>query len=269
MKRIFITGYNGFLGKELLKRGFLPLECDITQQADVEKSLQKAKPALLLHLAGKSNVDYCQELSNAETVIQANVRGTYYIFQELAQLRLPGTLISTSQVWRGGFFEKHNEDSKITRPVNFYGMSKLSAEACVSSWGGKVIRTSYLFNAARLKNNLENMRLNIKQDYPTFITRSFIDLQDFCDMLELYCDGYYKMPAMLHLAGNKNVSWYRFMRDIEKHHRFEKSVKPRFFEKKGFAPRPHYGGLNVEKSFALGFPQTNYLNGIARLLNES
>jgi dTDP-4-dehydrorhamnose reductase len=245
------------VGKELLGRGFLPLECDITKPDQVDRVINKIKPDLLIHLAGNSDVEYCQKLGNEKEVVLTNVRGTSNVFKSLHKLKLPGVFLSTDQVWRGGYFEKHKEDSKLTPAVNFYAMTKVAAESIVQSFDMNIIRTSYLFNWERLGA--------VSTNQPVFIRRSFLHLQDFCDLLENYCNHFYKMPKILHLAGVQTVSWYRFVSDI-----FPRSnIKPRFIEKEGFAPRPWFGGLDVRLSLQLGFPKRNYLDGVERMKYES
>jgi dTDP-4-dehydrorhamnose reductase len=268
--KTYITGHRGYIGRELLKRGFLPLDCDVTNLLEVEKSIKYAKPDLVIHLAGKSDVDWCEDKRNQDEVIGVNAKGTHFVFKCLQDRRIPGVLLSTDQIWRGGWFEKHRETSKHTPAVNFYGMSKVVAEQTVMVMGGNIIRTSYLFNAERLKDKIRDLEIGVKQTYPTFITRSFLHLQDFCDLLEIYCEKFYKMPKVLHLSGSKAVSWYRFMKDIEKQYGFKhNAVKPRFFEKKGSAPRPHYGGLNVDLSYSLSLGKQDYVSGIEKMRHES
>jgi dTDP-4-dehydrorhamnose reductase len=267
--RIYITGYKGFVGRELLKRGFLPLVCDVTNPLEIEKAIKYARPDLVIHLAGKSDVDYCEDKNNQEEIMRTNKRGTHFIFRALKDARIPGAFLSSDQVWRGGYFEKHKETSQRTPPVNFYGMSKVSAEAVVYLEGGNIIRTSYLFNFERLQSKIQDIETGKKQNYPTFITRSFLHVQDFCDLLEIYCKKFYKMPNVLHLSGSMTVSYYRFMKDIEKRYGKHGTVKPRYFETKGFTPRPHYGGLDTNLAFELGFPKRNYFDGIDRLRDES
>lgn len=257
------------MGQELLKRDYLPLECDVTDYSEVEKAIQSAKPQLVVHLAGKSEVDWCERKENQDAVIKNNVNGTFALFNSLASARIPGVFISTDQIWRGGWFEKHSENSKRTPPVNYYGLSKIVAEQNAIAFGGKVIRTSYLFNAKRLAGRIKDMETGLKQSYPVFIQRSFLHVHDFCDLLEIYCEKFYKMPEVLHLAGSRVVSWHSFMKEVEKQYGFTNTVKPRYFEKKGFAPRPYYGGLDTDTAFGLGFPKRSYIGGIERMKNES
>ncbi len=264
MKRKFITGYTGYIGSELLERGFEPLACELTKYESVNSAIQKAKPDLLVHLAGKSKIDWCEEKRNQEEVIKTNVRGSYYVFQTLQSLRLPGVLLSSDHIWKGGLFESHREHSKLTPSVNFYGMSKVAAEAVAQNFGMNIIRTSYLFDKTRIEKDINFIRAGMAKSYPVFIKRSFLHLKDFCDMLDIYCDKFYSMPKILHLSGSEVISWRKFMRGVSGHYKGG-FIKPQFLDKKNLSPRPWFGGLNISKSIELGFPRKSYIDGIKRL----
>lgn len=267
--KVFITGHRGYIGSELIKRGFLPLECDVTNPLEIEKAIKYAKPQLVLHLAAKSGVNWCQKKENREEVISTNLRGTWNVFYSLSQIRIPGVFLSTDQIWKGGLLEPHKENSKRTPPVNDYALSKLSAESVVSStFNMNVIRASYLFNYERLKPHLRDMEIGLPVKYPVFIRRSFMHLSDFCDALEQYCDNFYQMPKVLHLAGSETVSWFTFMREAARKYGYKGVVLPRFREVESGAPRPWFGGLNTHLAQNLGFPRRDYIDGIARMKNE-
>ena len=269
MKRIFISGHNGYVGKELIKRGFLPLECDITDWMSVEKAVKYAKPHLVLHLAAKSNIDWCEDKRNQEEVIKTNVRGTYNVFEVLSNAKIPGVLLSSDHIWKGGLFETHKEYSRPTLPVNFYGTTKAAAEGVARSFDMKIVRSSYLFDSHRLEREIEDLKIGHPRMYPIFIKRSFLYLQDFCDMLEKYCVDFHRMPEVLHLSGSVVTSWYSFVRQIAWQYGYSaKSVKPKFFDSKKFVPRPHNGGLNMSLSHSLGFAPKDFMDGIERMKNE-
>lgn len=261
--RIFCSGAKGYIGKALVKAGVSPLMADITNADAVDREIRRVRPDLVFHLAGKSSIEFCEKPENKEIVIQSNVRGTYNVMSALASIRKEGVLISTDQVWHGGVFEKHKEDSRVTHPVNFYAMSKMAAESVAQSWDMKIIRTSYVFDRNRLNEHIENPDTS----YPTFIQRSFTYLPEFVEDLLLYARMFHDMPKILHLAGNEVVSWYAFMTAIGREFGFR--VRPRFFEKRGYAPRPHYCGLDTSLSFKLGFPVRNYYKGILRMKHEN
>jgi dTDP-4-dehydrorhamnose reductase len=256
--KVFITGHKGYVGSELIKRGFLPLDCDITNWSAVERAVQTQRPSLLIHLAGKSNVNWCEDKANQEEVIKTNVRGTYNVFENLARMRIPSVFLSTDQIWGGGMLEQHKEHSRLTPAVNYYAMSKVSAEFVARSFEANIIRTSYLFDSKRLAPHLKEDTL------PVFIRRSFMNLCDFCDALERYCKNYYAMPKVLHLSGSEIVSWYGFMKEVR-----GGEIKPRFFEAPSPAKRPWFGGLNTSLAQSLGFRALSYRDGIARMKNGS
>ena len=266
--RVFVTGHKGYIGSELIKRGFHALECDVTNPLEIERAIKYAKPQLVLHLAGKSGVNWCQKKENQEQVIRTNVRGTYNIFESLRQFRIPGVLLSTDQIWRGRIFESHRENSKNTPPVNFYAMSKVAAESVARSFNVNIVRTSYLFNSIRLEDHLYNTEIGNPVHYPVFIRRSFMHLGDFCDALERYCGNFYKMPKTLHLSGSEIVSWYGFMKEVAKFYGRKGVVRPRFREIESGAPRPWFGGLNTSLSQSLGFLPLSYKDGIERMRSE-
>lgn len=268
MKRIAITGHKGYIGRELLKRGFLPLDCDVTDPASVQRSIKYTKPELVIHLAGKTSVEFCENKRNERDVLNINIRGTGNVFNSLTDARIPGIYLSSDHIFHGGLFEIHKETSKYTAPVNFYGMCKLVAEQAVRLSGSNIVRTSFLFDKQRLEGELMDLE-NGAKSYPTFIKRSFLHLYDFCDMLETYCNLFYRMPKLLHLSGSRTISWFTFMKEVAKQYDY-KAPKARYFEDRTFSvPRPKNGGLNVELSHSLGFAYKDYIGGIERMKNES
>ena len=270
MKNIYITGYKGYIGSELLKRGFLPLECDVTDPDSVRSAFRGIRPNLVVHLAGKRSVDWCEDKQNFKQAYAINIHGVNNVFTVLNSLGIPGVFLSSDHIWRGGYFERHTEKSKPTSknlraaPVNVYGVMKLAAE----TFAHRTIRTSYIFDFKRLEKEIALLEAKIVRRYPVFIRRSFLHLQDFCDLLERYCNDVGRMPRVLHLSGSQTVSWYGFMKEMERQKHLEGIVKPRYFEEKGNAPRPWFGGLDIGRSLELGFPKINYKHGIQRMLNE-
>lgn len=273
MKRICITGHKGYIGTELLKRGFLPLDVDITDIVAFQQAIKYAKPELVIHLGGKTSVDFCEDKKNEVVVRSVNVMGAGNVFRSLAGARIPGVFLSSDHVFHGGMFETHREDatpySKQFLPVNFYGMCKLATEQAAHVYGINIIRTSVLFDSKRLQGDLFAINIGNKTQYPTFIKRSFLHLYDFCDMVEKYCNNFYRMPKLLHLSGSRVVSWHTFAKEIAKQYGY-KSPKPRYFEDKSFTvPRPRNGGLDTKLSHLVGFPHVDYASGIERMKREN
>jgi dTDP-4-dehydrorhamnose reductase len=276
--KIFVTGAEGYIGKSLMKSGFHPLVCNVTEYNDVERAVAQAHPDLIVHLAGKSDPDVCE--THIKDAIKSNVDGTHNVFEAAVKYKIPAVLLSSSQIWGGGWREsllnKHAENSRKTPAVNCYGMQKAVAEFIVETsnmdgrTSSKIIRTSYVFNRERLAVDLKKLRLGLPVDAPRFLKRSFLHMDDFIVLLTEYCKRFQDMPPVLHLAGSKTVSYYEFWREVAKQFGYSrKLVKGRWIEKSIYpAKRPHFGGLDVDLSKTLGFPSFDYFGGIQRMKNE-
>jgi dTDP-4-dehydrorhamnose reductase len=273
MKTVGVTGANGYIGKALVKAGCLPLSFDVTKPDEIRKGLEENKPDVILHLAAKSNPDWCEEPNNRFILSSVNVRGTYNVMYAASQSDIPCVLMSTGQVWKGGFWEgEHGEYSKSTPPVNQYGLSKLGAEMVTKMFleeGAKIVRSSFVFDAKRLAPKLGKLRAGQVLMEPNFIRRSFIHLNDIVNLLLEYCERIKDMPPVLHLAGSETVSWYDFTWELACQHLLDTElVKSRRTELEGVTPRPHNAGLDTSLASGLGFRIPSYRDGIKRMRNE-
>jgi dTDP-4-dehydrorhamnose reductase len=271
--KVYLTGGNGYVGKELVKRGYRALACDVTNYNFVNIEIASAKPDLVIHLAGKSDPDYCKEYYKESCAV--NFNGTRNVMEVCFDNKIPAVFLSSSQVWGGGWqegFNKHSENSKSSVPINEYGLQKLTAENAVLVFGMKIIRTSHIFDKSRLAPRLSDFANGRPVDAPTFLKRSFIHLQDFAYQIEKYLAHFDDMPSVLHLAGSKTVSYCDFWLEVCDQFGFNSNlVKGRRTEKNSpnLAKRPHNGGLNTDLSRKLGFPEFDYIGGIGRMRGES
>lgn len=271
--KIYCTGPNGYVGKALVKAGVFPLCSDVTDKTGLEQEVAKEKPDLILHLAAKSNVDWCEKKDNQEVVIRTNLRGIFNV----CTLGIPTVLFSTDQIWAGGWTEpwwtKHTEIGKKTLPVNYYAATKVAAEGVAYAFDHcKIIRTSFLFSSdrAEIEEKISTLKAGFVVFAPTFIKRSFMHRDHFILMLKRYCDRFQEMPKVLHLSGRQTVSWHKFMLEVCEQYGFQKRlVKARREDLGLFAPRPHNGGLDIRLSQELGFKTYDYIDGIKRMKNES
>lgn len=275
----YITGAKGYMGQAFVRAGCHALDADITNLDAIEVILAKAKPDIVIHLAGISDPDKCEK--DFDLAFKINVMGTLNVVGECARLKTPVVILSSSQIWGGGWWEhlwnRHSEVSKHTPAINSYGMQKVAAENWARDFnydgymGAKIVRTSRVFNRARLTRELDYLKAGVSIDAPTFIKRSFIHLNDFVYLVSNYCTRFNSMPPILHLAGSQTVSFYDFWLEVCKQFGYDpKLVKPRKKEKDFLfaAKRPHYGGLDVSLSQRLGFPSFDYVGGIKRMLTE-
>lgn len=262
MTKIFMTGGQGYLGRYLRTLGVQDLGCDVSIPADVESAVLYNKPDIILHLAGKSNVDYCESRQNENEVIKVNVRGTFNVATAAEKIECGVVLLSSCQVFSGKSWFKYKETSH-PGPVNFYGMTKLSAESMRKVFPNlKVVRTSYIFDLGRLANSHGS-----QLQYPSFMKRSFIHREHFSSLLMRYANRFWDMPALMHLCGSDSVSWADFMQGVLDASGSSLKVERRNhdIESDKVAPRGHNLGLDNSLSKEWGFPSYSYKDGLELL----
>lgn len=259
MKKIGITGASGSIGKELLKQypNSFPLVGDVTNPHEIEMAVRSEKPDLIVHLAFLSDVDYCEKGENFSHVKQVNVEGTLNV-AEIAARHCEGMVFLSSDHVFDGLWGNYKESSR-PHPKNMYGMTKMTCEGFSSLYPiMKTVRSSYLLTSSRMLYHYDALWDNDVQEYPTFMYRSFITLQNFVSSFCEYLSRYDDMPNVLHISGSRIVSWYDLMLKLSNEWKVEPhKVQPRTREVKipGMAPRPYRAGLNVNLSKKLGFPQ--------------
>ena len=254
MRKIYgVTGYKGYVGSYILSHydNFVGLDCDVTNPTDVENCIGDSGVNAVLHLAAKSDVEWCEKPENEKTLINVNLRGTFNVCLAAEKERIGVLLLSSDHVF-GGNRGSYRETDKPS-PRNQYGLSKLSAEGLQEVFDNlKIVRTSYLFDFNRLAPYGSG-------EYPTFIYRTFMYLPHFVESLVRYLDNMETMPRLLHISGTVLASWYQFMSDW-----LGLGVMPRTKDIGG-VPRPMRGGLDVSMSKRLGFPQYSYQDGLVQM----
>lgn len=271
--RIGITGSTGKVGQRLLAMGCVPLDCDVTDFVAVQSEVQRVKPDVICHLASLSDVDFCEKLENAALVSRTNLRGTWHVAQVAEEAKCGMVLLSTDHVFDGKR-GPYKETDHPKNPVNFYGQTKMAAEAVQEAFKGmKIVRTSYLFNWERIYHvgsPLWWMDGNLHKAVPTFLKRSFMYEGHFADSLFHYLLRWDIMPPVLHISGSETVSWYEFILAAASVFGHDKKlVEPRKKELKdgNLAPRPHKAGLNTKLS-AKFLRQYSYIEGLMELKAE-
>jgi dTDP-4-dehydrorhamnose reductase len=167
-KKIFITGANGLLGQKLVNQlaekggyqifasgkgecrlpgdGFEYVSLDITDAAQVEKSLVDIKPNIIIHGAAMTNVDQCE--LKQEECYDANVNATRYLIQAAVKCKAHFIFVSTDFIFSGE--EGPLDENAKASPVNYYGETKLVGEqlvmACQTKWS--IARTVLVFGIA-------------------------------------------------------------------------------------------------------------------------
>lgn len=270
-KKIAMTGGQGRVGKLLAPYGVVDLGCDVTNPLEIRHSIKYTKPDIILHLASKSDVDWCEKKENEDVAIEVNFWGTNHVVTEAYQYGCPVVLMSSDHVFDGKKWWGKYKEGDARSPINFYGMTKTSAEGIQSTVPNmKIVRTSYLFDRYRLDTPISGLKRGYAAEYPNFIKRSFMYAPHFARSLWSYLSSYDSMPDILHISGNSVVSWYQFMSMIA--HRFGISTKHVISRNKdlqnGYAPRGYRLGLDISLSKKLGLPQFDYIDGIESMFGD-
>ncbi|AHA75030.1 dTDP-4-dehydrorhamnose reductase [Bacillus thuringiensis] len=151
--KILVTGYNGQLGYDVVKRGEkqglemqgIGIEdLDITNEAAVYEFVDKVKPDAIIHCAAYTAVDKSED--DKELCWNVNVEGTKYLATAAKKLNAKFVYISTDYVFDGeGTYSFVETDAP--NPVGYYGLTKYEGEKVVRSLIDKnfIVRISWVF----------------------------------------------------------------------------------------------------------------------------
>lgn len=258
---IGVTGADGRVGRELVRRGCTPLECDVTKPDEVFNSIQDSRVELVIHCAAITDVDYCEKKENEKEVIGVNVRGTYNVVNACQILGIKMIYISTDHVFDGKRWFGSYKETDRPNPINMYGFSKWGGEGIcnVTDDNVKIVRTSYLHQYYNeipyMRDYLKNARL-WEIEVPSVIKRTFLSIPKFVNSLLYYSQNFDSMPKLLHVTGTKKLSWHQFVVELAKH----MGILPDHFHPRnkylseGYVPHPQNGGLDVSLAKSLGLP---------------
>ena len=279
MNRIGIVGANGRVGNLMVAKGCIPLDCDIRDTKSIEKAIAQEDLSVIASFAGKSSPEWCQKKENLQEMLDVNARGVANLGDVTQKLNIPVVILSTDHVFSGrSYFDwtvkrwiksgPYTEDYIRTVPVNRYGVSKLAGEHVATtpsiSDHMKIVRTSYLFDTARLSDDIYRITANHQntKSYPTFIHRSFMHTEHFVESFLYYLEHIEKMPKILHISGSQTVSWATFMASCIETRVSTGRLLTHRKDNEELCPRPHKAGLVTALSAELGLPQFNYLDGL-------
>ncbi|AZQ45458.1 dTDP-4-dehydrorhamnose reductase [Bacillus albus] len=151
--KILVTGYNGQLGYDVVKRGEkqglemqgIGIEdLDITNEAAVYEFVDKVKPDAIIHCAAYTAVDKSED--DKEICWNVNVEGTKYLATAAKKLNAKFVYISTDYVFDGEGTHAFVE-TDTPNPVGYYGLTKYEGEKVVRSLidSNFIVRISWVF----------------------------------------------------------------------------------------------------------------------------
>ncbi len=208
-----VTGFYNHHAVHLDNVECLPV--DLTRMEDVIGLCDRLNPAVLVHLAACTNVDWCEEHPNE--AYRVNVETTKYLAQWAARSGSRFLFMSTDSVFdglKGGYVE-----SDPVSPLNCYAATKCGAETAVREAGPRhlIIRANIYGWNLQPKLSLAEWilsRAETGREIPGFTDIIFAPIlvntlaEIIFKMLELDVVGTF------HVAGSKALSKYDFAKEV-------------------------------------------------------
>lgn len=292
MKKVLVTGANGFVGyylvKLLLRSGHFVLatgrgpnllpfvgpdfrykELDFTNEASVDAVLLHERPDVVVHLGAISKPDECEQ--ERERAFLHNVTGTQYLLATAQELCAHFIFLSTDFVFDGekGMYSETDERS----PVNYYGQTKLLAEDAVMCYAGlwTIVRTVLVYGrpfqsrqniVSNVANGLrEGKSLKIFTDQlrtPTYV-------EDLAKGLLAIIEK--KAGGIFHLSGKDIRSPYAIAVAVAHRFGYDTNLIQPVTESEFDQParRPPRTGFNLTKARTeLGYEPISFLEGLQK-----
>ena len=274
MQTVLITGANGFVGSYLTNLlisdykviatgkgpsrltikhpNFIYESMDFTNQEEVRDIIEKYQPSIIIHSGALSKPDDCE--LNKEQAYLTNVTGTIYLLNEAAKFKSFFILLSTDFIFSGieGMYKEDDEAD----PVNYYGKTKLEAEALVKAYlhGWSIIRTVLVYgNPKTGRNNIltivanglrNNQRLKIFNDQirtPTYV-------EDLTNAIKTIINK--KAEGIFHISGEDVYTPYQMAIAVAEYLGLNKDLIEEVTEQTFSQParRPLKTGFDVTKA---------------------
>lgn len=274
-----IVGAHGQLGQELQRYltelgwkfvALSSLELDITEKANVEKTVMKYKPTVIFNVAAYTAVDKA-ETEGKEANWQVNVLGTQNLVSAASKSSSKLIYISTDYVFDGTKKGLYLEDDQVN-PQNEYGRAKLAGENIVrdSGIGYYIVRTSWVYG--EFGNNFvytmkklakKRTKLQVVDDQrgrPTW-TRTLAEFLVYLLKVNAPLGTY-------QLCNENTATWYEFACEILKQENVEiEPVDSHQFRQ--VAKRPENVVMSLDKAQSIGFNIITWQEALGQFLRKA
>ncbi|OGD58401.1 dTDP-4-dehydrorhamnose reductase [Candidatus Bathyarchaeota archaeon RBG_13_52_12] len=229
------------------------LKIDVTDNRQVDEALVRVSPDVVIHAAALTDVDRCEK--DQELAYKINVEGTKNIVNASKKSGSSLIFVSTDYVFSGDSGDYRENDE--TKPINYYGLSKLLAEKEVQATHGEwcIIRPSVIYGStpAAGKVNFALWIINKlrKREQIRIVTDQWVSPTLNTNLAEMILEiAAKKQIGIFHLAGDSQVSRYDFAIEVAKIFDLEESlIQPvTMREMSWLAKRPINTSLNVGKA---------------------
>jgi dTDP-4-dehydrorhamnose reductase len=216
--KIFITGKNGQVGRELVERAtelgieavsFGSEELDIRDRNAVMAAIDEHQPTVVINAAAYTAVDKAE--TEIDLAYAVNRDGVENLALACKAQNIPLIHISTDYVFDGDKESPYLE-SDIPNPVGVYGASKYAGEQVLRATWDKhiIIRVSWVFG--RYGNNFVKtmLRLGQERDALSVVSDQFGAPTSARFIAKEILNCTLSQWGTYHLVSNHTVSWFDF-----------------------------------------------------------
>ncbi len=192
---------------------------DLSDPDACAEAIWEHRPRAVINAAAWTAVDAAEEAELKVRTINAVSPG--YMAETAAELEIPFVQISTDYVFDGSG-ERPWQPDDATAPLGAYGRTKMAGERAVIAAGGTyaILRTSWVFSAhganfvkTMLRLGAERESLKVVADQIGGPTPAAA-IADACLTVAEALIGDETLSGFYHLAGQPDVSWAGFAREI-------------------------------------------------------
>jgi len=261
--RIGVTGWRGRLGSELVRRGCIPLKCDVTDPAWIRAVLDTHQPHAIVHCAAKTDVDGCED--RPLLAAQVNAWGTWLLCRAFTG---PIVYLSTDYIFDGQ--DGPYDEGARANPLGVYGWSKLGGEIALRQRKGQrdlIVRTTVLFDCYSenfITTVTHKLLAGETLHLPDLLSGSPTYVPDLAD--GILAAIHKQIGGIINLAGDQVMTRLEMGEVIARELGLPDKVIPGPVT--GLAHRPQQAGLIVDEAKRLELPVGDPVDGIRKVVQH-
>lgn len=265
---IGVTGHRGRLGTELVSRGCIPVDCDITDLVKIHTDKTLHEVDMLINCASVTDVDACEN-KYKDDAYEVNYKGVVNL-RSVFKRRI--IQMSTDYIFNGvkGNYSENNRPD----PINVYGMTKYLGELALleSQFPDDVIiRTTILYGGIKT-DFVRNIVHKLQQEETFTIPKTLFGnptyVPHLADAVMNICENRC-IPRIIHVAGKEILSRYELALSVANIWGLDVNKIIATNDIPGAAFRPRMAGMSLKLAEKCGVPLYSVYKGLELLKNES